>query len=191
MMMGEAPERAHQRRRHKAVYLAPSAGYQQHPHYESPSIDLRIPLLVEVPQTPTTVVSPPSSVCSEISVASWTPPPRPPRHYSSRSFHIRFCKALLSMYYFVMDFLLLAFVCLMGLFFDVEVQVVKLDRRKARARGRSGRIVIQTTTSGGKRHHSPELRTTNLLRQPSRTREEPMWWHQSHDSLDGDNNYIV
>jgi hypothetical protein len=181
--MFEPSETAHQRRRHKAVYLAPSAGNLQQPQNGCPSIDLSIPLLVEVPQTPTTVVSPPSSVGSELSHASSTPPPPPQRH-SSRSFRYRFCKALSSLYYVVMDFLLLVFVCLMGLFFDVEVQVVKLDRRRARARGRSGRIVIQTRTSGGKRRHSSEFRTTNLLRQPSRTGDESMWRHPRQDFLD-------
>lgn len=54
-------------------------------------------------------------------------------------------KQCLRLYHLVLDVLLLVFVCIMGLFFDVEVQVVKQDRRRLQRRGRgSGRVVIQT-----------------------------------------------
>lgn len=185
--MCEVSERAHQRRRHKAVYLAPSAGNLQHSQDVSSVEELRIPLLVEVSRTSTEVVSPPSSVGSAHSLASWSPPPLPPQRPASRSFRRRFYKAASAVYYLMMDFLLLAFVCLMGLFFDVEVQVVKSDRRRARARGRSGRVIIQrVNSSAGGTYCRPfsEVRTTNLLRPPSRAREEAVRRQQSQDSVE-------
>jgi hypothetical protein len=169
-------------RRHRPAYLAPARIQQsqsQHHHISDGGSghDLNIPLLVEIPrQSTTAVVSPPSSVGSEASFHPPSPPRTPPR-IRRRPFRRRLLKLCLRLYHFLLDVLLLLFVCIMGLFFDVEVQVVKQDRRRARGRG-SGRVVIQTRDHQEER--DPYYRSTNLLqsppRSPSSRRVQEYWY---------------
>jgi hypothetical protein len=188
--------------------------------------ETRIPLLVEVPSRhqSSTVVSPPSSVGSDLSAhdddldgdgddddlydyrfdGDHHGPdhdhgdgyyyghalPHFLRRRKKRSFRRRILKMLLQFYHLIFDLLLIVFVCVMGIFFDVEVQVVKQDRRQRAMNGAgrrghhhgSGRVVIQTSTAErdgdndddkyGPKHksksHSPNYhhRFTKLLRSP-------------------------
>jgi hypothetical protein len=148
--MCKAQERA--QRRHRAVYLAPSAG-QLHPSLGVSDFgDLVIPLLVEVHSEPV-VISPPSS--GELSgLVEALPKPSPRSRWM-------ILNAIFTVYHWCVDVLLLVIVCFMGCFFyDVELKVVKSYRQQARARGRSGRVVIQTNEPG---------LTTSLLRTPPRS----------------------
>jgi hypothetical protein len=173
-------------RRHRPAYLAPSRTHTHKFPCQQQSIgcsghDLNIPLLVEIPQQSTPeVVSPPSSVGSE---SSFHPPSTstsrtPPR--VRRTIRRRIVKQFFRLYHFLLDLLLLIFVCIMGLFFDVEVQVVKRDRRRSLARGRgSGRVVIQT------RDHDDEKNqhylSSNLLKNPPRSPDSslgPDYWYR-------------
>jgi hypothetical protein len=82
-------------------------------------------------------------------------------------------KMMTSIYYIVLDFLLLIFVCLMGLFFHVEVQVEKQQQQQqhehnnAISSGR-GRIIIQQQQS-------------NSSSNSSNTNEEYHHYHQECD----------
>jgi hypothetical protein len=160
--MCKTSERA--QRRHRAVYIAPSAGphHHHHRHFGIPpgdGSDQVIPLLVEVPAEPV-VVSPPSSGQGSVDLSSLMLPPPLPRWR-------RFVKALTAAYHWLVDLLLVLVVCFMGcLFYDVEVRVVKSSRREARQRGRSGRVVIEG--SG----------TSPLLRTPPRSCS--MWGGSEH-----------
>jgi len=136
--------------------------------------DLRIPLFVEIPQdevVPFPIASPPCSNGSDVNTVFSTlasPTQHHPVQLSSieqlqiessflrRSFREKFCKVISSVFIVVADFLLLIFVCLMGLFFHVEVQVVK-----QRAHGRRGRVVVQQSSIAEthQRHYQP----TDLL----------------------------
>lgn len=166
-------------RRHRPAYLAPSRTHQesssQHHQLDGASgHDLNIPLLVEIPRQSTPdVVSPPSSVGSEASFH----PPSPRR---ARPFRRSVAKQCFRLYHFLLDLLLLIFVCIMGLFLDVEVQVVKQDRRRARARGRgSGRVVIQTRDHD--EHRDQYYQASNLLRSPPRSPGSSLgrdYWYQ-------------
>ena len=136
--------------------------------------DLRIPLFVEIPQDEVVrfpITSPPCSNGSDVNIistlASLTQ--HHPVQSSSieqlqkessflrRLFREKFCKVISSVFVVVADFLLLIFVCLMGLFFHVEVQVVK-----QRAHGRRGRVVVQQSSIAEtqQRHYQ----STDLLR---------------------------
>lgn len=147
--------------------------------------DLKIPLFVHIPRDDNLrlpITSPPCSNGSERGGALFPPAvsqsPRPifpssssfgeeqrrhdnesPRSSSiRRSFRKRIHKAISSVFIVVSDFLLLIFVCVMGLFFHVEVQVVK-----ERARARRGRITIQQSSSEADiRQH--QYHSTDLLR---------------------------
>merc|ERR1711924_79423 len=168
-------------------YLAPSAGYGQQfrgriisndsdNFGDDDSVDdLRIPLLIDVPHDPNLrlpLVSPPSSAGSE--VVSRLHPSASPSLQSSQSessiqgdyptFSLmqRISKAISSICYVILDFLLLIFVCLMGLFFHVEVQVVK-----HRTRGRSGRVIIQNNSVLPSTTH--QYHSSDLLRPPQPT----------------------
>jgi hypothetical protein len=163
-------------RRHRPAYLAPSRTFTHHvpsqQHVVSGSgHDLNVPLLVEIPvQTPPEVVSPPSSVGSEASFRplSASPPCTPPPHTQRRI--VKLCFRL---YHFLLDLLLLMFVCVMGLFFDVEVQVMKQDKRRSIATGRgSGRVIIQTRDryDGNHKHYL----SSNLLRSPPRSQNSSL-----------------
>lgn len=159
-----------QHRRHRPVYLAPTAVHLQ--HYSSKSYDsgeyssnyddhkfiedLKIPLFVEIPQDNDLrlpITSPPCSNGSDVSTMISPVVPetqqQPVRSPStermqkqssplSRLFRDRLYKILFSVFAVVSDFMLLIFVCLMGLFFHLEVQVVK-----QRAHGRRGRVIVQ------------------------------------------------
>jgi hypothetical protein len=139
--MCKAQERP--QRRHRAMYLAPSVG-QLHQSV--------IPLLVEVHSEPI-VVSPPSS--GELSGFIEALPKSSPRS------RWRIVNSIFTVYHWCVDVMLLVIVCFMGCFFyDLELKVVKSDREFSRARGRSGRVVIQTNERG---------LTTSLLRTPPRS----------------------
>lgn len=188
-----------QHRRHRPMYLAPSAVHMQHfagRSNDSAEIlgycdddgddktieDLRIPLLVEIPHDDNLripVISPPSSGGSEVSMllSPITPPlqhkpfqspsiQQPYESSSHRPFRQRLYRAISSVYYVISDFLLLVFVCLMGLFFDVEVQVVK-----HRTRGRSGRVIVRNC-SIPVMHRQRQYQSTDLLR-PLQPRSTP------------------
>ena len=149
--MCKAQERP--QRRHRAMYVAPSAGHLHHSLETPDAGEPIVPLLVEVPANPV-VVSPPSS--GELSgFIEFLPKPPAQSRWN------RIVKTVLSIYHWCVDVFLLLIVCFMGCFFyDVELEVVKSDRPGARARGRSGRVVIQTNDSG---------MTTSLLRTPPRS----------------------
>jgi hypothetical protein len=144
--------------------------------------DLKIPLFVHLPRDDNLrlpITSPPCSNGSEPGGTLFPPAvsqsPHPifrsssfgeeQRHNKSprsssfhRSFRKRIHKAVSSVFIVVSDFLLLIFVCVMGLFFHVEVQVVK-----ERARARRGRITIQQSSSEAEiRQH--QYHSTDLLR---------------------------
>ena len=166
-----------QHRRHRPMYLAPTAlnfqhfstqsygsedySYDNYDDEESVD-DLMIPLFVEIPQDDNLrlpITSPPCSNGSgrqEIATqSSWVEPAwaepawvepawvehrqkeQPSRRlpYKERLFRI-----VSKVYALVYDFLLLIFVCLIGMFFHVEVQVVK---ERAHGRRREGRIIVQ------------------------------------------------
>ena len=167
-------------RRHRPAYLAPSRRPRQQSQSQHQLInggsghDLNIPLLVEIPQqSAPAVVSPPSSVGSEASFHTPSPPRTPSRPIRipsrilrrRRPCRRRVIKSCYRLYHFLLDLLLLIFVCIMGLFFDVEVQVVKQDRRRARGRG-SGRVVIQTRDPQEEERHRHHYQPSNLLRSP-------------------------
>ena len=143
------------------MYLAPSAGQF---HQATGPFDLGepiIPLLVEVPSEPIHVSPPSSGELSNFHLEDDLPKPNHPRR--SRW---RIINATSSVYHWCVDVLLLVIVCFMGCFFyDVELKVVKSDRQTARARGRSGRIVIQTNNNA----NAPPGLTTSLLRTPPRS----------------------
>lgn len=171
------------RRHHRAAYLAPRRHHDDNnllPNHH----ELSVPLLVEIKHNESpVVVSPPSSVESEVSfdhhyndfdAIPLPPPPRLVRSKRRSSWRKRrLVKTIIRLYQLLLDCLLLLFVCVMGLFFDVEVQVVRQDRRRG-GRG-SGRVVIQTTNGRNKNNNSYENggnpygrhghhRASNLLR---------------------------
>lgn len=185
------PAQERPQRRHRAAYLAPSAGQwhqqqrrqqkqqqrrrqqQQAPNnldepdgftFDDSLSELGIPLLLEVPQNQITV-SPPSS--AEGSTNEFQEQLEA-RLFATRkkTFRLHLMDMISGMYNGFVDFFLLVVVCFMGCFFyDVEVKVVQSDRPRARARGRRGRVVIQTD-------HPPEPShgvMTNLLRTPPRS----------------------
>lgn len=178
-----------QHRRHRPVYLAPSAmdfqqfstrsydSYGDESYDDENSVeDLMIPLFVEIPQDESLrlpITSPPCSGGSS-SMRSGPYSPGfisaefdfPSEHAEYRRiesmtncgrFRERLCRAIRWVYALISDFFLLIFVCVMGLFFHVEVQVVK-----ERARRKRGRVVVQK--SSHRRHHHREYRSTDLLR---------------------------
>ena len=138
--MCKASERP--QRRHRAMYFAPTAR-PIHPQLVVPdSADPVLPLIMVAP-TPTQEVA--------------TPPPTDPlaavvdsEHPRNTSMSLRRLPSMLwTVYHWFVDLFLLVIVCFMGCFFyDVEVKVVKSDRRQAMARGRSGRVVIRTDSPG-------------------------------------------
>jgi hypothetical protein len=144
-------------RRHRPVYIAPSAG-PMHPQRALPDFgDQSIPLFLEIPSTFVNI-SPPST--GPLSGNLELPPTPPPR------WNRRIWNAFLALYHWSVDVLLLVVVCFMGCFFyDVEVKVVKSDRQQAMARGRSGRVVIRTDEQ--QQHYNGPR--TPLLRTPPRS----------------------
>jgi hypothetical protein len=128
------------------MYIAPSAR-PLHPQMVLPDFgDLVLPLLLaspapqrqqedlESPPPPTAPLSGPNDS-----------PPAPQSRW-------RILRWIYLMYHWFVDVLLLMFVCFMGCFFyDVEVKVVKSDRRQTMARGTSGRVglVIRTPPRSG------------------------------------------
>lgn len=192
-------------RRHRAVYLAPTAGLwhqqqqqrtQQPPAGENgeeglppppePLGDLGIPLLLEVPYSSAVTVSPPSS--GEASYHEFQhqlyqspPPPAGP----PRTFRHQVMDALSGMYHGFVDFFLLLVVCFMGLFFyDVEVKVVQADRQRSRARQRRGRVIIRTNERQ-RQQQEPRGLMTNLLRTPPRSGNFS-WASQPQDQVSWD-----
>ena len=144
-------------RRHRAAYLAPSAGrWPQHQSLQEHDEEHIIPLLVEVPTNGGTVVeSPPSSGELMGDTLDFSPPPTPPPRRG------KFLSAIIHLYHAIVDILLVVVVCILGTFFyDVEVSVVKSNRRRNRQRGRSGRVLIR---------QGSERIQTSLLRTPPRT----------------------
>jgi len=180
-----------QHRRHRPVYLAPSAvhfrrfsgkSYDTDENSSNANDDgdkriesLGIPLLVQIPDDDNLrfpITSPP---CSNGSNGSALVPPvaLPPlqhqlykfsstpqrQHEPSRPQHSlreKMYKVISSIYFVVSDFLMLVFVCVIGLFFHVEVQVVK-----QRTRRRRGRVVVQHSsipmTQQQQRYQSTDL----------------------------------
>jgi hypothetical protein len=215
-----------QHRRHRAVYLAPTAIHLQ--HFSSQSYDsgedyfgsddayddhdkafilddLRIPLFVEIPQEDNLrfpVISPPCSNGSEMGpllspvlseaaqqhqTLQWpfeedeqyrqkesSPSQSQRRHrHRRRPFKERLYKLISSVLVVMYDFLLLISVCLMGLFFHVEVQVVKQRAHH----GRRGRIIVQKQSSATaaemqRQQRQRQYQSTDLLR-PLQQRSPP------------------
>ena len=178
-----------QHRRHRPVYLAPTAVHLQHfssKSYDSRECfdsenndseifieDLRIPLFIQIPQDEDLrlpITSPPCSAGSSVSI-SFSPTVRRPHHerVQSRSGEIHSrstsllsfrepIRRLISWVYMVVsDFVLLILVCVMGLFFHVEVEVVK-----QRVHGRRGRVVVQQNYSA--ETQQCQYQSTDLLR---------------------------
>jgi hypothetical protein len=190
------PAQERPQRRHRAAYLAPSAGQwhqqQQRRRQQAPPLnieqagfyfddslgDLGIPLMLEVPQNSVTV-SPPSS--ADGSSDEFREQMQASLYAPRKGFREHVMDAMSGMYNGFVDFFLLIVVCFMGCFFyDVEVKVVQSDRHRARARGRRGRVVIRT-------EDPPEPTygvMTNLLRTPPRSgsfsrasHSDPRWEH--------------
>ena len=124
--------------------------------------ELQIPLFISVPHDDSLrfpVVSPPSSEGSSSGIYSLSLSKFQQKNQQQRqtpsgvSPEESFCmKFLYSVYYAVSDVFLLIFVCLMGLFFHVEVQVVEHNNsqqgRNNNNNYRRGRIIIQTHPEG-------------------------------------------
>jgi len=178
-----------QHRRHRPVYLAPTAVNLQHfssksydsgEYFDSENYDndiyiedLRIPLFVQIPQDDRLrlpIISPPCSDGSKVSIL-FSPAVRRTQHqrvqsqlpgtYFGSSLLLSFTKAvhrlISSVYVIVSDFILLILVCVMGLFFHVEVEVVK-----QRVHGRRGRVIVQQ--SYGTETQQRQYQSTDLLR---------------------------
>jgi len=180
-----------QHRRHRPVYLAPTAVHLQHfssKSYDSGEYfgnesqddnklieDLRIPISIEIPQDDNLrfpITSPPCSNGSDVSTLFSPVAPRA-QHQLIQSSLIeqrqkeslslrhpmtkRLYKVISWVFVMVSDFLLLIFVCLMGLFFHVEVQVIK-----QRAHGRRGRVIVQQSSTAETRQR--QYQSTDLLR---------------------------
>jgi len=194
--MRRAAETVHHRR-HRAVYLAPTAvdlknfsssnksydsiGNDTYDNDDDNYVeDLRIPLFVEIPHDEDLrlpITSPPGSSGSNVDslVAPvfssfeyqmtheerrYTESPRGSQQQQQRRGRGRVCQWISTVYAVVSDFCLLIFVCLMGLFFHVEVQVVK-----ERTHGRRGRVVVQKgSAEERRRNRRHEYRSTDLLR---------------------------
>mmetsp|Transcript_7275 Transcript_7275/g.17742 ORF Transcript_7275/g.17742 Transcript_7275/m.17742 type:complete len:205 (+) Transcript_7275:330-944(+) len=178
-----------QHRRHRPVYLAPTAVHLQ--HYSSKSYDsgedidnekndsgisiedLRIPLFVQIPQNEILrlpVTSPPCSDGSSVSISfspavhrterervRWQSAETNLRPSPLLSFRESLHRLLSRVYLVVSDFVLLIMVCVMGLFFHVEVEVVE-----QRVQGRRGRVVVQQSHNARTRHR--QYQSTDLLR---------------------------
>ena len=178
-MICKAQERP--QRRHRPVYLAPTVSQwhlQQRAepdHSYSPDDglgDLGIPLLLEVPYSSPLVVSPPSS--AECSTDEFQQQFQQQLH--PRTFRQQVVDVFSGMYNGFVDFFLLVIVCFMGLFFyDVEVKVV--NRQRARTRGRSGRVVIQTERPPATSLLRTPPRSGNFSRSSRSSREHTMWEH--------------
>lgn len=205
-----------QHRRHRAVYLAPTAVHYQHfssqsydsgehyfgseayDHHKFIIDDLRIPLFVEIPQDDNLrfpVTSPPCSNGSDVSPLLF-PAISPVQHHRTlqwpfaeqhrqkelspsqqqqerrrrrRPFREKLYKVIASVFVVIYDFLLLISVCLMGLFFHVEVQVVKQRAHH----GRRGRIIVQQSlTAAEEIRRQRQYQSTDLLR-PLQQRGSP------------------
>jgi hypothetical protein len=127
-------------RRHRAMYIAPSAR-PLHPQLIVPDFgDPVLPLLEASPgpqHHQEDLESPPPTAPLS---GSHDSPPAPQSRW-------RILRWIFLVYHWFVDVLLLLVVCFMGCFFyDVEVKVVKSDRRQTTARGTSGRVglVIRT-----------------------------------------------
>ena len=179
-MICKAQERP--QRRHRPVYFAPSVSQwhlQQRTepqHSNSPTdgglADLGIPLLLEVPYSSALVVSPPSS--AESSTYEFQQQFQQQLH--PRTFRQQVMDVFSGMYNGFVDFFLLVIVCFMGLFFyDVEVKVV--NRQRARTRGRSGRVVIQTERPPATSLLRTPPRSGNFSRSSRSSRDHLMWEH--------------
>ena len=182
--MQRANETVHHRR-HRAVYLAPTAVDLQHfssnksydsfgndtyEDDENYAEDLLIPLFVEIPHDENLrlpITSPPCSggsnnIISPVFSSYELYQPEEEQTESlpvHRRFGRKLRKVISTVYAVVSDFCLLIFVCLMGLFFHVEVQVVK-------ERTKRGRVVVQKSnaTAERRRRRRHEYQSTDLLR---------------------------
>mmetsp|Transcript_34091 Transcript_34091/g.80239 ORF Transcript_34091/g.80239 Transcript_34091/m.80239 type:complete len:219 (+) Transcript_34091:54-710(+) len=161
-----------------------SVGYNDDRDSNSHVKDLRIPPFVHIPQDKNLripIISPPSSNGSEENAPfqttsnplsqNWALQPtrtsaqHPGQYESSLSatttttccgFGQRLLNALALVYYAVFDVVLLVFACIIGLFFHVEVHVVK-----HRSHRRRGRVIIQNDIHSSKREH---YNSSELLR---------------------------
>lgn len=175
--MRDAAEKL-QHRRHRPVYLAPTAVNLQHfssrsyhseecsgneSYVDDNSIeDLRIPLFVEIPHDDDLrlpITSPPCSNGSNRSPLGTPVFSQQTQYRTSRPFRERLYTVVSSIYVVVSDFLLLVVVCLMGLFFHVEVQVVQ-----QRSHGRGGRVIVQKSSTTDTQRDQREYHSTDLLR---------------------------
>jgi len=167
------------------MYFAPSVG-TIHPQLVMP--ELSEPLLpimappadVEFGSPPTTTTpSPPSGPDSnsvilsanstDFSLSSTTSNTNTTSYRSSKS-RWSILRCIFGIYHWLVDLLLLVVVCFMGCFFyDVEVKVVKSDRRQASARGRSGRVVIRTEEFRLPTTITTSSRTTRTTTSPPRS----------------------
>jgi len=136
---------------------------------------LRIPLFIEIPQDEVVrfpITSPPCSNGSDANTLFSTLASRTQHHpvqslsieqlqkessFLRRSFREFSCKVISSVFVVFADFLLLILVCLIGLFFHVEVQVVN-----QRAHGRRGRVVVQQSSRAETQQRY--YQSTDLLR---------------------------
>lgn len=175
-------------RRHRAVYLAPSAGLwhqqqqqRQQQQHQGPAADaagdggdeeaglpldapdalseLGIPLLLEVPYYSAITVSPPSSgEASSHEFQRQLHHSPPPSVGPPRTFHQQLTDAMSGMYHGFVDFFLLLVVCFMGLFF-YDVEVKVVQADRQRTRARGRRgRVIIRTNEQQRRRRQEESR---------------------------------
>ena len=154
--MCKAQERPH--RRHRAMYLAPSPR-PFHPQLNLDHSEQTIPLLLVEPladlttamttaeaNAPPTTLTPLSNgdVIIPTMHMPTTVPPKSPR------WTFRIGVALLAIYHWFVDVLILIMVCFMGCFFyDVEVKVVQCDRRQPAPPSSSFPLISTSTTARG------------------------------------------
>jgi len=157
-------------RRHRAAYLAPSADlYPDTASAGAVDDDATtaslIPLMVEVPShSNNRPVSPPSSVeWLDLDIAL-------EEDKKSRNQNLWKVKAVnywRACYRWFRDIIAVVIVCFLGCFvYDVEVRVVKSNRRRMRER----RVIVRN--EGARRRNRP-VRTTSLLRTADDDRAQP------------------
>lgn len=159
-------------RRHRAAYLAPSAD-DLYPDTASAgaadddaTASSLIPLLVEVPShwNHSRPESPPSS-------AEWLDLEEvfedDKKSRNQNLWQVKAVDYLKACYRWVRDIFAVVVMCFLGCFvYDVEVRVVKSNRRRMRER----RVIVQT--EGARRRNRP-VRTTSLLRTAEDDRAQP------------------
>ena len=161
-------------RRHRAAYLAPSADlYPDTASAGAAGDDATtaslIPLLVEVPSYSNhRPASPPSSVDwldleLELDLES------DKKLRNQNLWKVKTVDYLRAGYRWFRDIVAVVYMCFLGCFvYDVEVRVVKSNRRRMRER----RVIVRNE---GARRRSRQVRTTSLLRSADDDRSQQPW----------------